>query len=258
MTVRAVLLTSLVGLITLQPTAAQPIDRVNSQHQTLVTSAVTDFGTGQIRISGKHFGATTPLVTLDGIGLSVSGSSESLVYAFLPSNIPAGSYMLKLTNVTTNQADAFYLTVGSAGPAGAQGPQSLQGPAGAPGAQGAQGLPGPPGLLTVYRRVGGSISAAQATVGTVSVPAGSYFVVASVNVRNDSTSTSGFCLIANPGNVGETYIPEIPVGKITGTIVHSVLTMPAAGIIELRCHIGNPNTVYHNFQLSAVPVNSVQ
>lgn len=49
-----------------------PVDRIQSQHQTLITSAVVDRGAGTLKIVGKGFGVGKPLVGLDGTPLEVS------------------------------------------------------------------------------------------------------------------------------------------------------------------------------------------
>jgi Collagen triple helix repeat (20 copies)/IPT/TIG domain len=124
---------------------------------------------GQLQVYLSGFNA--PLV--------VSSYSDTRIVAFLPANVPGGSYVLSLVNTKTKDAavnnnnngnndssgDDFYVTLGiqgakgdtgPAGPAGPQGPAGSitkgdtgstgpQGPAGPAGPMGAQGPAGPQG-----------------------------------------------------------------------------------------------------------------
>jgi len=122
-----------------------------------IRSAIVSTTTNQIAITGANFGISTPLISLDGIPLTVLSWTATAVSAATPSSLAAGSYELDLTNSQTQQMGIFSVTVGAvgpegpagqAGPAGPQGPPGtagMQGPAGPPGSTGATGVPGPQG-----------------------------------------------------------------------------------------------------------------
>ncbi len=116
-----------------------------------ITSAVANFQTNQITITGVNFGTASPYVTLDGLAASVVTYTPTTVVADLPNGIAPGSYVLTLQNKTDNLVATFDATLGTTGPQGAQGPQGpqgatgQQGPQGAAGATGPQGPQGPPG-----------------------------------------------------------------------------------------------------------------
>ena len=110
-----------------------------------ITSAVANFQTNQITITGTNFGTAKPYVTLDALAATVVTYTPTTVVADLPSGITPGAYLLSLTNKVNNLIGTFDVTLGTAGPQGAQGLQGAQGPAGPAGPQGPQGLQGPPG-----------------------------------------------------------------------------------------------------------------
>jgi len=100
----------------------------------------------QLTITGQNFGTVIPSVTWDGLlPLTVVSFTDTIVVATLPGGIPAGSYQLTLTNLTTNKAGSFIATIGAVGPAGPIGPTGPQGAAGLIGASGPQGPTGPQG-----------------------------------------------------------------------------------------------------------------
>jgi hypothetical protein len=110
-----------------------------------IVSAVANFQTNQLTITGSNFGTAVPKVTLDGSKLQVVSNSATTVVATLPSGINPGGYLLNLTDATDGLKVAFDVTLGTAGPQGPQGPQGSQGVPGPQGPQGVQGLQGPQG-----------------------------------------------------------------------------------------------------------------
>lgn len=135
-----------------------------------------------ITIDGNHFGRAIPTVTMNGIPLSVSSSTNTKVLATLPSSITsnAGTYLLELVtnNEKVNNSEKgdeqhrvvrFEVAVGSIGPTGPAGPA---GPPGAPGAQGPKGDTGPTGPAGPAG-VGGFNGVQEFTAtGTFTVPTG--------------------------------------------------------------------------------------
>lgn len=134
-------------LLSSPPVSGQsgPVDRVQSQHQTLITSVVVDMAGGSVKVTGKAFGTGRPVVTLDGIPLDIASYTDTIVFANLPANQVPGSYMLKVTNSSNNQADTFYTTLGTVGPQGPAGAAGAAGPKGDAGATGPAGPQGPKG-----------------------------------------------------------------------------------------------------------------
>src|SRR5580692_9230210 len=110
-----------------------------------IVSAVANFQTNQLTITGSNFGTAAPKVTLDGSKLQVVSNSATTVVATLPTGTNPGGYLLTLTDATDGLKVAFDVTLGAAGPPGPQGPQGQQGVPGPQGPQGAQGPQGPQG-----------------------------------------------------------------------------------------------------------------
>src|ERR1700730_16479803 len=105
-----------------------------------------------ITINGVRFGPSVPTVTMDGIPLVVSSSTDSTVVATLPASVAntPGAYLLKLVNNSESGDDSiravkFEVAVGTMGPAGPAGPAGPQGPSGMNGMPGQPGPQGPPG-----------------------------------------------------------------------------------------------------------------
>lgn len=114
----------------------------------------------ELTITGSGFSPTSlaPTVALGATSLSIISFSDTRIVASLPTNEPAGSYELSVTNSAGSaKTDTFGVTlgaVGATGPTGpqgpsgfngAQGPQGARGPQGSDGAVGAQGPTGPTG-----------------------------------------------------------------------------------------------------------------
>lgn len=123
----------------------------------IINSAVVDYGSNTITITGTNFGSG-PVVTLGGVALTVQQTSSTQIAATFPSASPPsgftpGTYFLNVTFDPQGFAIFFVAlgAVGPAGPSGTQGPPGLPGapgpagPAGATGATGPQGPAGPAG-----------------------------------------------------------------------------------------------------------------
>lgn len=117
---------------------------------------------GRIEIYGDGFGPNAPIVTLQGLPLTVITFNPTQVVVNLPVGTSPGSYLLKVSATPAppggsgtgsgSEGDVtFYVTVGAEGSVGPQGPQGTtgatgpQGPVGAMGPQGASGPQGPSG-----------------------------------------------------------------------------------------------------------------
>jgi Collagen triple helix repeat (20 copies)/IPT/TIG domain len=120
----------------------------------VITGAVPDFAINptQLTILGSSFGTDRPLVSLDGLPLTVLSFTDTLVVASLPPSLTPGSYLLALSaRDKTNQAftSEFDVTLGAVGPKGDMGDRGLTGPQGNQGGQGVQGPQGSQGLQGV-------------------------------------------------------------------------------------------------------------
>jgi hypothetical protein len=125
------------------------------RNQLTITGAEADITAGTLLIFGRNFIASkraVPVVTLAGNPLVVQTVESTRIQAWLPAEIPPGSYLVTVSRGNgTPQHDSFSVTIGAVGPPGATGPQGAQGdpgaqgPEGSTGPQGEQGPPGPPG-----------------------------------------------------------------------------------------------------------------
>jgi hypothetical protein len=165
-----------------------------------IVSAVANFQTNQLTITGSNFGTAAPKVTLDGSKLQVVSNSATTVVATLPTGTNPGGYLLTLTDATDGLKVAFDVTLGAAGPPGPQGPQGQQGVPGPQGPQGAQGPQGPQGPAGIS--VG--IFAEASSVYVIGYPgtlvlqntvqtSGTYFVSASALLVIDYYDGAGYC-----------------------------------------------------------------
>jgi IPT/TIG domain len=232
-----------------------------------IVSAVANFQTNQLTITGSNFGSAVPKVTLDGSQLQVVSNSTTTVVANLASGANPGGYLLTLTNKNSGLRVEFDVTLGVAGPPGPQGPQGpqgiqgLQGPQGVQGQQGAQGpagisvgifaeassiyMPGYPGYLV-----------AQNTVQT----AGTYFVSASALLVISYDDGAGYCYdtLASSGtprqyggsNLGE-YTQQ---ASITDAVYAN-----AGDSIQLWCYgyNGYDTSYVYNGGLTSTLINTV-
>jgi hypothetical protein len=141
------LLTSLLLIFAMSPViAAPPGGHLNVEHVMVIVDNDGSGLTTRFTIIGKDldFGNGPVSVTLGGIGdLNVDAVTDTVIEASVPGEIPAGDYLLTVSNGNgQSQNDEYDLTIGAVGP---QGPQGEIGLAGADGTDGADGLPGTPG-----------------------------------------------------------------------------------------------------------------
>jgi hypothetical protein len=113
--------------------------------QLVVTNVDVDYVGGQFYIYGSHFGAAAPIVKLAGMSLLLRQNQDTALVVAVPSAFlrSPGSYLLTVSaGSEPTRNDAFYLTLGAAGP---QGPKGDTGATGATGARGPRGDTGPQG-----------------------------------------------------------------------------------------------------------------
>ena len=248
------------GLLTIQAYAASA---------PAIVSAVANFQTNQLTITGSNFGTAAPKVTLDGSKLQVVSNSSTTVVATLPTGTNPGGYLLTLTNATDGLKVAFDVTLGTAGPPGPQGPQGpqgVQGPQGPQGPQGAQGPQGPQGpagisvgvfaeAFSVYVPGFPGYLVLQNTAQT----SGTYFVSASALLVIDYYDGAAYCYdqlasINTPRQYGGSNL-----GNYTqqASITDSVY-VNAGDSIQLWCYgyYGSGATEVYNAALTSTLINS--
>jgi hypothetical protein len=159
---------------------------------------------------------------------------------------------------------------GGSGPAGPQGPQGAQGARGPQGPQGATGPTGPTGPSDGYgffdaSEVSGGVGATPTTVASVSVPAGSYVVNASVEASNTSMTRVGVGCTFN-FNSSVTYrsgaylAPAGGDGASTQTLaLNATTTLQSAGTIAVTCRVdtGDPAVTVFRRGLTAIEVGEL-
>jgi hypothetical protein len=122
-----------------------------------IQTAIVDYTTNLVTITGHNFGNIPPTVKLAELQLFLKSydpnSNPQKIEAFLPTVMEPGTYLLTIaSNVNSGsnsvQVSEFELTIGTAGPQGPEGPAGPigpQGPAGPIGDTGAEGPAGPAG-----------------------------------------------------------------------------------------------------------------
>lgn len=113
-----------------------------------IESAAADIPNGQITITGENFGATAPVVIVNGFVVPIISFGPTQIVTDLPASVAAnpGDYLLVVANTgRPAQSSSFVLTIGATGPAGPAGPAGDPGPAGPGGPIGPAGPTGPTG-----------------------------------------------------------------------------------------------------------------
>jgi len=232
-----------------------------------IISAVANFQTNQLTITGSNFGSAVPKVTLDGSQLQVVSNSGTSVVATLRGGTNPGGYLLTLTNKNSGLKVAFDVTLGAAGPPGPQGPQGpqgVQGPQGAQGVQGQQGPQGPAGIsvgisadaFSVYVPGYPGYLVAQNTVQT----SGTYFVSASALLVIDSYDGGAYCYdsLASTGSARQ-YGGSGLAGYTQQASIADSVYVNAGDSIQLRCYgyNGDGATYVYNAALTSTLINTV-
>lgn len=234
-----------------------------------IVSAVANFQTNQLTITGTSFGTSTPKVVLGGSALQVVSHSATTVVASLLSGTNPGAYLLTLTNTTNNLRTSFDVTLGTAGPQGAQGPQGLQGQQGLQGSQGPQGVPGQQGAqgpagISVGNYDNGVSTYLTAQPGTVVAEnpiqtTGMYFVSASALLVIDANDGAAYCYDAirsNPYPIqygGSNLADYTQQASITDAVY-----VNAGDAIQLWCYgyNGDGYSWVYNAQLTSILINT--
>lgn len=237
-----------------------------------IVSAVANFQTNQLTITGTNFGTGTPKVMLDGSSLQVVSSSATAVVATLPSSINPGAYLLTLTNTSDNLRVLFDVTLGTAGPQGSQGPQGLQGlqgPQGPQGIQGPQGTQGPQGAqgpagmavgnydygISAYLTSQPGNLIAENPIQT----SGMYFVSASALLVIDANDGSAYCYDAIRSN---TYPRQYGGSNLANYTQQASITdavyVNAGDAIQLWCYggYGDGYSWVYNAELTSILINT--
>lgn len=194
-------------------------------------------------------GTGTPRAKLDVVGnVRIEGAGNGLVFA-------DGS-------IVHNRAELI-------GPQGPQGIQGLQGPVGAVGPQGptgptgATGPAGSSGFSHIYTATGGAtLNNSQVTVATLTVPAGSYLVLAEGSLSNQDFGGAqlGNCQVSDSnkdnGDLAQFYLNE---AGTEGFLQQFPLQMTAVNVpdgttITLSCGTYNGTG---GGTLTVIPVNAV-
>jgi hypothetical protein len=253
-------------LVVLIPSSLLTIQAYGASAPAIV-SAVANFQTNQLTITGSNFGTAAPKVTLEGSQLQVVSNSGKTVVAALPTGTNPGGYLLTLTNKDSGLKVEFDVTLGVAGPPGPQGPQGpqgVQGPQGPQGAQGQQGPQGPAGISV-------GISADASSVYVPGYPgylvlqntaqtSGTYFVSASALLVIDYYDGGAFCYDSlassnTPRQYGGSGLPNY---TQQASITDSVY-VNAGDSIQLWCYgyYGDGASEVYNAALTSTLINTV-
>jgi collagen triple helix repeat protein/IPT/TIG domain-containing protein len=117
----------------------------------VINRVEVDDAAGQVEINGLGFGADEPVVTLEGVPMTVLSHNDTQVVTTLPAGTVPGTYLLRMLQANPNGPFGgrvhtdFHVTVGEEGPQGPQGVPGPVGPQGVPGPTGATGPAGPIG-----------------------------------------------------------------------------------------------------------------
>ncbi len=235
----------------------------------VIISAVANFQTNQLTITGSSFGTTAPTVRLDGSTLQVVSNNATTVVASLVSGTNPGAYLLTLTNATTGLRGSFDVTLGTTGPQAPQGPQGapgvpgLQGPPGLQGAQGPVGPQGPPGMsVGVYYETnyyvylsGSGTLVAQNSVQT----SGFYFVSASALLSIDTNDGAAYCYdTLGSYNSPRQYGGSNLAGYYQQASITDAVYVKAGDSIQVWCYgyNGDGASYVYNAALTSTLINS--
>ena len=155
---------------------------------------------------------------------------------------------------------------------GQRGPRGFAGTAGAPGATGAQGPPGPRGPSTAYfgsfEVIVGEVPNTEATIGHLSLPAGSYVVIAKAAFVNPGLETLVECSIYPAGDTLHTYdrgalklLAAGPGFYDQGVITLVAHTVPGAAAVtgfDFRCNDRGGTVQFYDQRVRAIQVESTQ
>jgi hypothetical protein len=192
-------------------------------------------------------GTTAPQAKLDVLGnVRIDGTGSALIF-------PDGSVVHNRTEL-----------IGPQGPAGPQGPTGATGATGPAGPTGATGPQGPAGANGVghawVASGGGALNNNQATMASVTVPAGSYLIFAKGSLFNsDGSNQPANCEIDVNGTTSDLFNVELtgidtPGGNVSWPLQSDALNVPDSTTIAVSCGTFNGSATAN---LTAIAVNAV-
>jgi hypothetical protein len=210
----------------------------------------------------------TPAVLVGALAALLAGGG----YAFasrggaIHACVRKGSHLLYTDRCKKGDKKLSWNRAGRRGPRGATGSEGAPGPEGPPGPQGVPGLEGPSSGYSTYqqRAVGIPIPNDNLghTVASLTIPAGSYMVIAKTTVQNaNSGEALDTCdLIAPGGSSNNAAIDEST--SSTGSNEFATLSLvgpltTGGGTLSLRCVSGLNNTEAYDTHLTAIKLGSV-
>ncbi len=179
------------------------------------------------RISYANVAATLALV------LSMSGGALAATHYLINSTKQISPKVLKKLKGATGAPGA----TGARGATGATGATGKEGAGGKEGKEGKEGARGPSEGFQAFKDSAGSLGA-QATIGTLAVPAGSYLVSAKLWVINQGAERAeAFCVLTNDinGDKDETNVTADPIGA-TGFFGRASVSLQAASTLSAAGH----------------------
>ena len=180
---------------------------------------------------------------------ALAGGKSVTFYACVTSKTGAIKIVSKSARCHAGQHKISWNNVGPQGPAGKQG---LQGPA------------GPPGVVTGYGAVahGGTISTSTTTVTSVTLPAGSFIVNASVYLdiqsnEGETTNVADCRLTDGSGAVLDTSAATVVLTGNTGAATLSLTgATSTGGTTQVLCTSGSADNL-DTASITAIPVHTL-
>ncbi len=157
---------------------------------------------------------------------------------------------------------------GAKGATGAEGPTGSRGPTGSTGTTGSAGTSGPTGatgptgpsdLWDVNGGAGLALTQTDTAVASLSLPAGRFFVEASVDFGNFAVQYAGIrCQIESSTSVYQTDAADQAPGHITALPVQAAASLANPDTVSLVCHSTEPaNTFALAWTLDAIKVGAI-
>jgi hypothetical protein len=147
---------------------------------------------------------------------------------------------------------------GPAGPTGAQGPQGIQG---TQGIQGIQGPIGPSSAASSYDSGGSSLTTDAEVVGTLTLAAGNYVVMANTTLYDNTDASNTILCWLNDSNAGEFDRTYSQTGSAANHQVSVSMVGPltsTGSTVTANCNSANPsNTQAFYTHVTAIKVGSV-
>ncbi len=234
---------------------------------TTIVSAVPNYNTNQVTISGTAFGST-PVVKLDNMTLTLVSESNTKIVAKLPTTLMSGTFQLAVDSGSTTAT--FALTIGADGPQGPIGPQGPAGPAGPEGPggptgpQGPQGAQGPAGIsmgVGAYDNNAAYLGGSNLLATSPAVPTTGNYYLSGVASLGISAGDEIWCQLfdSNEGIPLSNYGLSASSNGDTVTIaISGAQNLQSGDKVELYCGSYNSNytSVFYNGGFTATLINS--